>query len=623
MGIFFKKLFAQLLFWIYDFIDTIGAIFNILTGTQGVSGDKLDKSLLEVFADSAISTKVLLGLCSVAVVITGASMGVKIVKNVVKFKSGGEQTSNAVTVKQGFLAILSSVVCIFFVFLFIAFASMLLNMVNDVISPQNGNTLSQNLFDLSVGKSYVLDESKICEREVDYYDEFGNPVQKQDPSSPDGLMWETDANGNQILDENGNAIPVYEKKIERYYDYFRDEQGNPILDTGWVGSYTASDISWSMDPDEVFGKHEKDWIGLFEEEDEGYTIKPMVRLDSFNIFTAYLVAIIILISMFMLCVGLVKRIYDIIVLIICMPLVCGTIPLDDGARFRAWRETFMSKVLVAFGAVIAINVFYMITGFVSGEFSSTMNELVDRGILGGGTVTVFKMLLLMGGAMCINGSQALIARILGTSADESREAMQSFAMITSGIRMGAAGAMTAGRMTMGAKRAVFGGTNRYGRQRTGIIPMGFRGVNAIGERAGGANYVNSRGAAFVRKLGRMGGKTGGNGLSNNNSNAAQSGSEGRAQPAPIGGLLKPVGALRGTGGNSSKASAGFSSANRLVNTGSAAMSRSQPASLNNISNNITQASKENNSQRPNVEGLRSNDSGHKSSAYKSDSRSKR
>lgn len=615
MGILFKKLLAQLLFWIYDFIDTIGTIFNILTGTQGVSGDKLDKSLLEVFADSAISTKVLFGLCAVAVVVTGASMGVKIVKTVVKFKSGGEQTSHSVTVKQGVLAILSSVVCIFFVFLFIAFASMLLNMINDVISPQNGNTLSQNLFDLSVEKSYVLDESQLCERQVDYFDEFGNRVQKKDPNSPDGLMWETDANGNLILDENNRPIPVYETKTEYYYDYLRDENGNPILQTGWVDSYTSSNISWSMDPDEVFGKHEKDWIGLFEVEDKGYTIKPMVRLESFNIFTAYLVAIIILISMFMLCVGLVKRIYDIIVLIICMPLVCGTIPLDDGARFRAWRETFMSKVLVAFGAVIAINVFYMITGYVSGDFSASMNELVNRDVLSLGAVTVFKMLLLVGGAMCINGSQALIARILGTSADESREAMQSFAMITGGLRMGMVGALGAGRLAMGAKRALIGGTNRYGRQRTGLIPMGFRGVNAIGERAGGANYMSSRGAAFVRTLGRIGNKNHGSNLSGANPN--QGANDGRGQPAPIGGILKPTpGTLRVVGGNSGNSASGFTGANRASNGGVSTAPRSQPASLNNISNNITQTNKENSSAYPATGGLRSGDSGHKSGAYK-------
>ena len=613
MGIFFKKLLARILFWIYDFIDTIGAIFNILTGTQGVSGDKLDKSLLEVFTESAVSTKVLLGLCTVAVIVAGASMGVRIVKNVIKFKSGGEQTSHAVTVKQGFLSILSSVVCIFFVFLLIAFVSMLLNMVNDIISPQNNNTLSQNLFDLSVEKSYVLDESKLCTREVDFLDENGQPVQVTDENG--NLIWELDDDGNET------NIPVWVKTTEYYYDYLKDENGNPILVTGWANGCKAEDINWSMSVDEVFGKHGK-VLGLFEDEEKEYKIKPMVYLDSFNMFTAYLVAIIILISMFMLCVGLVKRIYDIIVLIICMPLVCGTIPLDDGARFRAWRETFMSKLLVAFGAVIALNVFYMITGYVSGDFSSTMNELVDKGVLGSGAVTVFKMLLLMGGAMCVNGSQALIARILGTSADESREAMQSFAMITSGVRMGAAGAMAAGRMTMGAGRMVFGGTNRYGRQRTGLVPRAFRIGNTIGERTGGENYINSRGAAFVRRLGRMGGKVGGNSLSGQN--GGNNANVGRPQPSAIGAIPKPgQSALRTTGAALGKLSNGSFIGVKQGTGGGSPLSKNQPASLNNISNNMTQAKKENNPTRSVSGGLRSNDSGHKSSAYKDNNRGKK
>ena len=59
MGILIEKLFAQLLFWLYDFIDTLGAIFNILTGTQKADETR---TLLEVFLDSAISTKVLLGV---------------------------------------------------------------------------------------------------------------------------------------------------------------------------------------------------------------------------------------------------------------------------------------------------------------------------------------------------------------------------------------------------------------------------------------------------------------------------------------------------------------------------------------------------------------------------------
>lgn len=625
MGILFEKLLAQLLFWIYDFIDTIGAIFNVLTGTQKIEGNK---TLLEVFVESAVSTKVLLGLCLVSIVIVGASMAVKTVKNVVKFKSGGEQTSHAVTVKQGFYAILSTVVCIFFVFLFIAFASMLLNMVNGVIAPQENTTLAQNLFNLSVQQSYVLDESEWEIRYVDYVDEYGNLVQEKDPNSSDGLKWETDSNGNLIYDDEGEKIPVYVQQMERYHPYLRDDEGNLVMETGWVGNWTAQDISWSMKPDEVFGVHEKDWIRLFEQEDKGYTVQPMVRLEAFNLFTAYLVAIVILISMFMLSVGLVKRIYDIIVLIICMPLVCGTIPLDDGARFRAWRETFMSKVLVAFGAVIAVNVFFMISEFIiGGEFGAILDNLLNENVFSETVITVFKMLLLLGGAMCINGSQALIARILGTSADESREAMQSFAMITSGVRLGAVGALGAGRVAMGAGRTVFGGTNRYGRQRTGLVPMAFRAGNAIGEKVGGENYINSRGGAFVRTLGRMGRNVNGYAASRggvSGSNHAGNNSS-ITQPGSVAGLASP---LRSSGSStSSETNAAFKNLGFGANASNSGENKSisQPTNINHISSKgSTPSKKSESSLRSLGGGLRSDSGSDKTNAYNdSDKRSKR
>ncbi len=637
MGILFEKLLAKILFWIYDLIDTLGAIFNILTGTQTADGQR---TLLEVFAESAVSTKVILGLCLVAIVITGACMGVRIAKNTIKFKAGGEQTSNATVVKLGFFSVLSSVVCIFFVFMFISFAGMLLNMVNSVIAPADNMTLSQNLFNLSVEQSYVIDEDKWEIRYTDYLDEYGNRVQETDASSPDGLAWERDSNGNLILDDNNRPIEIWVQVQEQYHPYKTDAEGNLIIESGWCshtdscrknsnGQYYsevhgAACLDWSLSPDMVFGVHEKDWIKLFEQADKSYTRQPMVRLESFNLFTAYLVAIIVFISMFMLSVGLVKRIYDIIVLIVCMPLVCGTIPLDDGARFRAWRETFMSKVLVAFGAVIALNVFYMISAFIMGP-AFDLTYFIDNGILNDTAVTIFKMLLLLGGAMCINGSQVLIARILGTSADESREAMQSFATITSGVRLGAAGMLGAGRVAMGGSRMIFGGTNRYGRQRTGLVPMAFRGGNAIGERVGGENYVNSRGGAFVRFMGRMGNRQ------NNNANAGKSAEankdSGISLPNVKGGLDKPVHS-GGTGseGKSSAAYSGHSVSQpgTVPHVSSGNGNASAPVNINNSKTIASPQKSSGSSVRPGDGGLKSGNAEHKTSAFNdSDKRGKR
>lgn len=501
MDILFEKLLAQLLFWIYDFIDTISMIFNILAGTQAVNDDK--QTLLEVFVESAVPTKVLLGLCVVSIVIAGACVGVKVVKNIVRIKAGGEATSHAVTVKQGGLAILSSVACIFFVFMFIAFSSMLLNMVNSTLTnTTTPTTISQNLFDLSVEQCYVLEDEPSYRYNL-YTDDYGNYVQETDPTSEDGLLWEKNNDGTYLFDDDGQKIPVYKQVKEEYYAYKTDENGNLISTDGWLNGKSASDITWNMSPDEVFGVHRKDWLGLFEKSDQDYTTPAMVDLSSFNFLTAYLVAIIMLISLFMISIGLVKRIYDIMILLFSMPLVCGTIPLDDGARFRAWRETMMSKVLIVFGAVIGINVFFYFAQFITTGFNLTY--LIEGGYLSTTAVSIFKMVLLLGGAVCINGSQTLVSRILGTSADESREAMQAFNLVTSGVRLGGAGLLGAGRMAGGAKRLAFGGTNRFGRSSVGAIPRMFRTGNSLGDRIGGEKYNNSRGAAFVRKLGKMGG----------------------------------------------------------------------------------------------------------------------
>ncbi len=84
MKITIEKMFAQLLFWIYDFIDTIEEIFNILTGIQ-TFGDK-NQSLIELFAQKSIGMDVLLGLVGVSFGITVACMCVKAVEDIIKSK---------------------------------------------------------------------------------------------------------------------------------------------------------------------------------------------------------------------------------------------------------------------------------------------------------------------------------------------------------------------------------------------------------------------------------------------------------------------------------------------------------------------------------------------------------
>ena len=472
MGIAINKMFAQLLFWLYEFLDTIFEMFRVLCGIDTVSVEGTDggQSILNVFLQASNVTKAFLLIFLVAILVAAVSTIVAVVKNIVNMK-GGERKSHARTVGQGFGTIIITGVMAFVMLFGITMSNYVLIKVNDATAPDSGLTISAQLFDMSVGKSYEYEDQLIYEP-IPVLDEFGRK--------------QYDDAGNLIVerDEQGNI--VYEEKRQLKLD----ENGNPITTTGWRNEYTAADIDFSyMSPDDVFGVHKKT-LGLFEDADKGYTKNPMVEMESFNFWTAYLVVIVMLVAIIFSMLGLVKRIFDIVLLFIVLPLISATIPLDDGARFKQWRDTVVSKVILAYGAILSVNVFLLIVPTVS---------TIDFTELGWTAFTenLFKAFLLMGGALAINGGQLLLARLMGTSADESREMAHS-------ARALLGGAVAAGGVLRGAKNLAFGGYNKYGRFRTGMLPGAARVGNAAGNFFGGQRYAGSRGAGVMRFLGRYG-----------------------------------------------------------------------------------------------------------------------
>lgn len=90
--------------------------------------------------------------------------------------------------------------------------------------------------------------------------------------------------------------------------------------------------------------------------------------------------------------GLVKRVYDLVLLFMALPLISATIPLDDGARFKQWRDSVVSKVILAYGVVLSINIFLLITPIINNiSFASLgWSAFVEN---------LFKAFMLIGGAL--------------------------------------------------------------------------------------------------------------------------------------------------------------------------------------------------------------------------------
>ena len=91
-----------------------------------------------------------------------------------------------------------------------------------------------------------------------------------------------------------------------------------------------------------------------------------------------------------------------------MPISMSTLPLDDGARFKVWRETFITKIVLAYGSVFSANVFILLLPIIT--------KMKIEGVSGFGN-GMFLIFMIIGGAMMIPAGQTLFARLFGQADD--------------------------------------------------------------------------------------------------------------------------------------------------------------------------------------------------------------
>ncbi|MCR5553174.1 MAG: hypothetical protein K6F08_00260, partial [bacterium] len=85
--------------------------------------------------------------------------------------------------------------------------------------------------------------------------------------------------------------------------------------------------------------------------------------------------------------GLIKRIYDIVILFIVMPGFAATIPIDDGGRFAKWKDKVISSVFSAYGVLVGLNLFFVLVPAIDSAtgnlfVASDLPETVSRTIFG-------------------------------------------------------------------------------------------------------------------------------------------------------------------------------------------------------------------------------------------------
>ena len=166
------------------------------------------------------------------------------------------------------------------------------------------------------------------------------------------------------------------------------------------------------------------------------SVKNFVDLSDYDFFFSWIAGISILIALASTLLMFVDRAIAIVILFVVSPLSLSTAVLDDGQRFKLWRDQFLVKFLTGYGCIIGINIYALIIGAI------TSNDLVffDSTILN----NLMKIAIILGGAVSMNRLMALIGNLISQGAGSNE--LRDNAIATSqarGILGRAGGLMTA------------------------------------------------------------------------------------------------------------------------------------------------------------------------------------
>lgn len=158
--------------------------------------------------------------------------------------------------------------------------------------------------------------------------------------------------------------------------------------------------------------------------------------------------------------GLVKRLLICIALFLVNAPVIGISPLDGGNGFKEWRKLFVSYFIAGYGAVIGINLFFLILPVLQGIsfFNiSILDKIFNIIIVVAGLAMVKKFTKLISGFVGgadLGEEGEKLKKSTGTIATKALKA--TFATVTTGIKVGsfAVSGGTAGAVFKGIKHKI-------------------------------------------------------------------------------------------------------------------------------------------------------------------------
>lgn len=211
--------------------------------------------------------------------------------------------------------------------------------------------------------------------------------------------------------------------------------------------YNRTDISRDF-PMQEFDNHSNVFESMFAvdgSEPEAY----QAGLGAYNYILVYCEAIFTIIVMLCSVLVFIRRIIEVILLYIVSPFFVASIPLDEGATFKRWREMFIGKLISGFGTVFTMKiVLLLVPVFMKSSFKFADDMMVDA---------IIKTLFAVGSILAAYKSQHTILEAfnpeIAHAAKESAGAVMALGAAAVKVGVQAASAVATGGASAAASAA--------------------------------------------------------------------------------------------------------------------------------------------------------------------------
>lgn len=103
----------------------------------------------------------------------------------------------------------------------------------------------------------------------------------------------------------------------------------------------------------------------------------LFRMSAINPFLLIFSTVLVMSILWTTVWGLIKRIYEIVLMFLMLPAVCATMPVDEGSRFGKWTKEILDKIFSAYSVLIMLNLYFVLIPIIKDVTSDliTMGDI--------------------------------------------------------------------------------------------------------------------------------------------------------------------------------------------------------------------------------------------------------